>query len=133
MGKKAPLSKNIGIIKKFMIKLNPSKDSMRDAINNPREVKAKEARNIRSSTSITIKTVRRTPTKGESASMIPPWIMDWKHPDSVFPTATDVLDTGATRISRKKPNCRSQIMETAEKTLVKRTVMPMIPGNKNWE
>ena len=38
---------------------------------------------------------------------------------------------GETSTSFKNPNSRSQTMEMAEKTAVKRTVMPRMPGNMN--
>jgi hypothetical protein len=39
--------------------------------------------------------------------------------------------TGETRISFRKPNSRSQRMLIAEKTEVKSTVIPRMPGNMN--
>jgi len=39
--------------------------------------------------------------------------------------------TGATSVSLRKPNCRSQSMAMPEKTELKRTVMPTTPGAIN--
>jgi hypothetical protein len=132
MGKKAPLKRNMGMMKKFMMRLNPSNDAIRDAISNPSEVKANDIRKIIPSTSTTIRGVNFTSTMKDSTRIIEPCIVDWKHPDKVFPTAIEVLDTGATSISLKNPNWRSHITETAENTLVNNTVIPIIPGNRNW-
>ncbi len=41
-------------------------------------------------------------------------------------------ETGATSVSFKNPNCRSQISSMPEKTDVNRTVMAITPGARNW-
>ena len=45
--------------------------------------------------------------------------------------AIAMRDTGATRVSLRKPNWRSQSMAIPEKMELKRTVMPMTPGATN--
>ncbi len=49
-------------------------------------------------------------------------------PPSTLPTATDERGMGATSISLRKPNSRSQMMEMAENMAVNSTVMHTMPG-----
>ena len=43
----------------------------------------------------------------------------------------EAVDTGATSISRRKPNSRSQTIEMPAKAAVKSTEIAMTPGNRN--
>lgn len=45
-----------------------------------------------------------------------------------MPSTIEVRETGATSISRRKPNSRSHTIEMAEKMAVKRTAMLDTPG-----
>ena len=42
-------------------------------------------------------------------------------------------ETGATRVSLRKPNCRSQIIECQKISAVKMMLIPTMPGAKNWK
>ncbi len=61
--------------------------------------------------------------------MIAPWMVATVAPPRHLPSTRVQRCTGATSISRRKPNSRSQTMEIAEKIEVKSTVMPSTPGN----
>ena len=49
-------------------------------------------------------------------------------PPAVLPRTIAILLTGATMISFKKPNCRSQRTEIPANVAEKSRVMPIIPG-----
>jgi len=53
-------------------------------------------------------------------------------PPSVRPAMICSRDTGATSVSLRNPNCRSQSRPIPENTDVKRMPMPMTPGPMNW-
>jgi len=53
-------------------------------------------------------------------------------PPKVLPSIISNLETGATNVSFKKPNCLSQIISIPEKTAAKRMLMAITPGVKNW-
>ena len=53
-------------------------------------------------------------------------------PPRVRPKMMLKRETGATRVSFRKPNWRSQSMAMPEKMELNRTVMPMTPGAMNW-
>ena len=61
-------------------------------------------------------------------SMRQPWNIETVLPPKVFPTVTAHLEIGATMTSFKKPTSRSQTIEMAEKTEVKRSVIAIMPG-----
>ncbi len=65
---------------------------------------------------------------GARRMRIAPWNIAMVLPPSALPSTTAARLTGATRISRRKPNSRSQTMEMAAKIDVKRTAIEMIPG-----
>ncbi len=52
-------------------------------------------------------------------------------PPSVRPIMICRRETGATSVSFRKPNWRSQSIAMPEKTELKSTVMPMTPGAMN--
>src|SRR5680860_1249211 len=69
------------------------------------------------------------PTNPARPSMMVPWMVATVLPPNTLPTIRALRRTGATIISRKKPNSRSHTMETAEKMEVKSTTMASTPGN----
>ena len=63
------------------------------------------------------------------SSMIVPWKVATVAPPAHLPTTIAPRRTGATSISRRKPNSRSQTIEIAENSAVNRTVIAITPGN----
>ena len=53
-------------------------------------------------------------------------------PPNVRPVMIEIRETGATSVSLRKPNCRSQIKSIPENMELKRTVIPITPGAINW-
>ena len=64
--------------------------------------------------------------------MSSPWRLATVAPPRVRPKMIWMRGTGATRVSLRKPNWRSQSMAMPEKMELKSTVMPMTPGAMNW-
>ena len=60
-----------------------------------------------------------------------PWIDAIVAPPSVRPSMICSRGTGATSVSFRKPNCRSQSRPMPEKIDVKRIAMPTTPGAMN--
>ena len=69
---------------------------------------------------------------GASTSMIVPWAVAMVEPPSVLPMTSEDRLTGATTISRRKPNSRSHTMEIAEKIAVMTTDIATMPGKTNF-
>ncbi len=130
-GKSAPERKKSGSIKKFMMSWNPSILFIRAARKRPIPLSAKARININGISSRTTRKLIDTPTNGATRSIMIPWSIDVVLPPRALPTASDQRGTGATSISLRKPNSRSQIMETAPKIAVKRIAIEMIPGKIN--
>ena len=63
--------------------------------------------------------------------MMTPWKVAIVAPPRVLPTTIADRLTGATSISRRKPNSRSQTIDAAENTAVNRTDMASTPGKMN--
>src|SRR3970282_1360696 len=127
-GNMAPLRKNMGGVKKFMIRVKPCMDRILAAAAIPIAVREKEMYSSRGRRVRIGDTVSFTPMMGAKTSMRHPCSMATVLPPNVFPMATAQREMGATITSFKKPISRSQMMEIAEKTAVKRIVMAMIPG-----
>ncbi len=70
-------------------------------------------------------------TAPASASMMKPCMVATVAPPAHLPTMIAPRRTGATSISRRNPNSRSQTIDTAEKIAVNRIVMAITPGNMN--
>ncbi len=131
IGNIAPLKRNIGIIIKFIIRLNPSKDSILAAIIMPIPEIVNAIKNISGTTSKNLVNVNSIPSNGDKISIISPWMVLLEAPPIDFPIAIEVLLIGATSISLRNPNSRSQIIDIAENIDVKRSVITIIPGNIN--
>jgi hypothetical protein len=90
---------------------------------------------IRSSSAIICTTsigVRWMPTNGASTNMIVPWTAATVAPPAVLPNTREIRLTGATNISRRKPNSLSHTMESAENIAVMTTLIATTPGYTNW-
>ena len=57
-----------------------------------------------------------------------PWKLATVAPPRHLPSTSELRRTGATIISRRKPNSRSQTSEAAENIAVKSTAMHSTPG-----
>ena len=60
-----------------------------------------------------------------------PWRTDVVAPPAVWPSMISSLDTGATSVSFKNPNCLSQMIWMPEKIEVKSTLIATMPGTRN--
>jgi hypothetical protein len=63
---------------------------------------------------------------------INPCITDVVAPPSVRPIMMVTRGTGATSVSFRNPNCRSQMSSMPLKMPEKSTVMAITPGARNW-
>jgi hypothetical protein len=71
------------------------------------------------------------PKNKEIMRIIVPWIRAAVAPPTVCPNIISVLETGATSVSFKKPNCLSQIICIPENIEVNNTLIEIIPGMIN--
>jgi hypothetical protein len=117
---------------KFIIRLNPSNDSILAAIIIPIPEIVKEIKNISGTTIRNFVKVILMPIKGENIRIINPCIVLLEAPPTAFPSAMDVLLIGATSISLRNPNSRSHIIDMAENIDENKRVITRIPGNINW-
>ena len=69
-----------------------------------------------------------TCTSPATASTITPWKAATVAPPRHLPITIELRRTGATIISRRKPNSRSQTIDAAENIAVNITVMQRMPG-----
>src|SRR4029450_702696 len=98
--------------------------------NSPRAQIMKAIRNS-SPTSLTIITrLYGTPTTGARARMIRLWRVATVAPPRHLPVRMAVVLTGATTISRRNPNSRSQTIEMPENAAVNSTEVASTPGNR---
>jgi hypothetical protein len=74
--------------------------------------------------------VRGMPIKKDKLKIMSPWIKAVVQPPKALPMKIDVLETGATRISFKKPNSLSQITDIPLEIDIVTKDMATIPGNK---
>ncbi len=95
---------------------NPSKLRMWLAMITPKEVMANDNRNIRPRPWRTSVHARLTSAKRASASTNDPCTIATVAPPKTLPKRIKARGIGETRISRRKPNSRSQITETADWT-----------------
>src|SRR5512143_1206381 len=130
-GYMAPERNSMGMTRKFMMMLNPSKDVSRAAIRIPNEVMQNETRTATATTSKNCAAERRIPRKGTRTRMMTACATDMNVPETAFPTTMDRREMGATSISFMNPNSRSQTIEMEEKIDENRMVMPIMPGKMN--
>ena len=130
-GNTAPDRKNIGSTMKFMTTWNVSTWAMRAAMTVPNAVRVK-ARSAISATSVKRSVAEYgTCTRPQKSSITAPWQVATVAPPRHLPRTRALRRTGATSISRRKPNSRSQTIDSAEKMAVNSTVMPRTPGKMN--
>lgn len=104
------LKKNKGMTTKLFMVPKPSKDVILAAIIIPREVMDKAIINIPKIVRIICVMDKCRPTSGKNARTIIPCKVAIILPLNVLPNTIDVLDIGATIISFRNPNSRSQII-----------------------
>src|SRR3990172_8177733 len=127
----APDRNNMGITRKFMMILKPSKEVSRAAIRIPNEVMQNDTSTEAATTSMNCMNERWMPRKGVSARMMTAWATDMAVPEAALPITMDSREMGATSISFMNPNSRSHTMEMDEKIDENRMVMPIMPGKIN--
>src|SRR4029453_2866575 len=98
--------------------------------NSPRAQIMKAIRNSSPTSSTIITRSYGTPTSGARARMIRLWRGATVAPPRHLPVRMDTVLTGATSISRRKPNSRSQTMEMPENAAVNSTEVASTPGNR---
>ena len=80
-----------------------------------------------------VKTEREIPTNGDKNNTIVPPIKDTVPHQSTFPIEIEVLETGATNISFKKPNSLSITKDIPLPIEGISKVIPIIPGYINFK
>ena len=124
--------KNNGITKKFMINWNPCISSIKEAIAVPKAVKSNDTKNMKRNATISIHRFSGlNPTANEMRRTRIHWKIAMLEPPSVLPIMILSLDTGATNVSLRKPNCLSRITSIPAKSDVNRMLIQMIPGARN--
>src|SRR5262245_49787255 len=71
-----------------------------------------------------------TPTAPANTNISTPWTVATEAPPRHLPSTIAPRRTGATSISRRKPNSRSQTTDAAEKSAVNITAIDSTPGNR---
>ena len=102
-----------------------------NAIMSPIETKHNEVNTIKI---IDIKIPKESPIMPMAklnASIMRAVIVPTVAPPNIFPTTMLVLETGATNISFKNPNCLSQITDTPEEVELNKIIIPITPGARN--
>ena len=74
----------------------------------------------------------RNPAARQTRKTMRPWIIATVAPPSLPPSTISIRDTGATRVSFRKPNWRSQMISMPENTALNRMPMVTMPGARNW-
>ena len=131
-GNKAPERKNTGMIIKFIINWNHCISSSFDAIAVPKAVKSIAIKNINQNAMITMdRFTGLNHTNIEMKKTIIPCNDATVAPPSVLPIIILYLETGATKVSLRNPNCLSQITSIPLNIAVKRMLIAIIPGARN--
>ena len=109
--------------------VRPQGVGVRPATIVPNAVRVKARRAISRSSSMKSVGEYGTCTIPARISMTAPCTVATEAPPRHLPNTRALRCTGATSISRMKPNSRSHTIEIAEKIAVKRTLMAITPGN----
>ena len=132
-GKSAPERKNIGMMTKFIINWNACISSSLDAIAVPSAVNNIAIKNIKiNETSTIIILTGLNPMSIDINKTIIPCIKATVAPQIVLPNIILYLETGATKLSLRNPNCLSRMTSIPLNMAVKRILIAMIPGARNW-
>jgi hypothetical protein len=132
-GKRAPDRKKRGMMRKLIIRGKACMSSSCEAMAVPRAVNRTAIRNMnRNIGIIPMSDEGRKPMSIETRKTIVPWNIEIVAPPRVLPSMIFVRETGATSVSFRKPNWRSQITSMPVNIAEKRTAMPIIPGARNW-
>ena len=124
--------KNNGITRKFMINWNPCISSINDAMAVPKAVNNNETMNMnKNATMIIPRFSGLNPTAMEIRRTRTHWKIAMLEPPSVLPIMILSLDTGATKVSLRKPNCLSRMTSIPAKSDVNKILMQMIHGARN--
>jgi len=101
------------------------------AMTTPSEVRPNASRNIQASPVSVPHGVSVTSAKRASTSTRQPWNSATVAPPKTLPCRMVVRDSGDTKISRRNPNSRSQIVDTADCTEVYMMLSTMTAGKMN--
>ena len=105
---------------------------MREAIKTPNPERDRDMIISIGISSITIKGLSETPRNGASTSITMPCITATVALPAALPSTMPLRPSGATRISFKNPNSRSQTIDKPDITELMSTVMAIMPGYINW-
>ncbi len=131
-GKMAPERKKRGMTIKFMISWKPCMSDRTEAIAVPKAVnKIAMSRMKMKAVKIGVIEASLKPAIKEIIKTKKPWQTEMVAPPKVRPIMMFILETGATRVSFKKPNCLSQIISMPEKIAENKTLMAIMPGARN--
>src|SRR2546426_1768632 len=129
-GNGAPDRSHRGIRKTVMTAWNPCVDSMRQAMQNDRAVRANAtATRIRNDSPRTV-AVSLRPARGASTRRTSPCATARTVPPSTLPRTKIERGTGATRTDCRKPSRRSSMTDTVEKMAVNSRIITTTPGKK---
>src|SRR5580693_9309028 len=104
---------------------------MRAATITPKAVIANASSSCSANTSMISVALYGTPTSPARQSTITPWKEATVAPPKHLPSTSELRRTGATIISRRKPNSRSHTSDAAENMAVNITAMHSTPGYTN--
>lgn len=102
-----------------------------EAIAVPRAVKTKAISTMNISARIIDDNSGLKPINTEMIKTKIPWNEATVAPPKVLPNIMVKRETGATRVSFRKPNCLSQIISIPEKIAVNKMLIAIIPGERN--
>ena len=115
-GKSAPERKNSGILTRLTMSPKPCMSSMVEAMAVPKAVNTSAIENMNRSPQRTAAMSGRKPIATVMRSTITPWMVAVVAPPKVRPNMMAMRETGATMVSLRKPNWRSQMSSMPEKT-----------------
>src|SRR2546425_8743260 len=119
-----------GIRKTVMTAWNPFVDSIRQAMQNDRAVRANATGARTRHDSLTTAGVSLRPARGASATRMSPCATARNVPPSTLPRTKIDRGTGATRTDCRKPSRWSSMTDTVEKMAVNSRIITTTPGKK---
>jgi hypothetical protein len=131
-GNNAPERKNVGMMMKFIMSWNHCISSSFDATAVPKAVKSTAIKNMNPNATTTMDRLSGlNPISIEMKNTMIPCNEATVAPPSVLPNMILYLETGATNVSLRNPNCLSRITSIPLNIAVKRILMAMMPGARN--
>ena len=111
-----------------MMAWKPCVDSIRQAIENPSDVKPSDASSISPVTCISFQAVNSTGNVNASSKNSQPCMTASIAPPATLPSTIDQRGSGATSTDCRNPSRRSSISEMVEKMAVNSRINTNVPG-----